>query len=149
MPTPPFIRVCDEILEEGLAELSMSEGTYLAIVSHIEDGEYQIVSIRSPDPIFTPGDTFPLDDTLCRDVFTKGITIALTHVAREPGQTLHPLYHDLDIEAFISAPIYKRGEIWGTLNFTNLKIKRDAFSQREVAYTESAARRLSDALSSG
>lgn len=149
MHTPKFTRLCDEILEEGVLELSMGEGPFLAIVSHIVDGQYQVVSVRSADQIFAPGESFPLDATLCRDVFTKGITIALTHIAREPGQSLHPLYQDLDIEAFISTPIYKRGEIWGTLNFTNLKIKRDPFTEREVAYIETAARRLSDTLSSG
>jgi len=42
----------------------------------------------------------------------------------------------LDVEAFIGTPIYERGEIWGTHNFTNLKIKRDVFNEREVAYIE-------------
>ena len=130
MYAPQFIQLCDEILEEGVTELSMGDGVYLAIVSHIVDDLYEIVSVRSATKVFVPGESFPLDDTLCRDVFAKGITIALTHIAREPGQSLHPLYENMDIEAFISTPIYKRGEIWGTLNFTNLKIKRDPFTER-------------------
>ena len=148
MYAPQFICLCDEILDEGVTELSMEDGVYLAIVSHIVDDQYEVVAVRSATKVFAPGDSFPLDDTLCRDVFAKGITIALTHVAREPGQSLHPLFEDMDIEAFISTPIYKRGEIWGTLNFTNLKIKRDPFTEREVTYIENAARRVSDVLSS-
>ena len=100
------------------------DGVYLAIVSHIVDDLYEIVSVRSTTKLFVPGELFPLAETLCRDVFAKGITIALTHIAREPGQSLHHVYENMDIEAFISTPIYKRGEIWGTLNFTNLKIKK-------------------------
>ena len=92
--------------------------------------------------------SFPLEDTLCRDIFAKGITIALTRITREPGQSFYPLCENMDIEAFIGTLIYKRGEIWGTLNFTNPKIKRGPFKEREITFIENAARRLSDALSS-
>ena len=142
------IQLCDDILKEGVTELSMAHSVYLAIVSHIVDDLYEIASVRSATKVFVPGESFPLDDTLCRDIFAKGITIALSHIAREPGQSLYPLYENMDIEAVIGTPIYKRGEIWGTLNFTNPKIKRGPFKEREITFIENAARRLSDALSS-
>ena len=72
----------------------------------------------------------------------------MAYIASEPRQSLHPLNENMDIEAFISTPICKRGEIWGTLNFTNLKIKKDPFTEREINYIGNAARRVSDALSS-
>ena len=112
------------------------------------DDLYENSSVRSATKVFVHGESFPLDDTLCRDIFAKGITIALTLIAREPGQSLYPLWEKMDIEAFIGTSIYKRGEIWGTLNFTNLKIKRGPFKDHEITYIENAARHLSDALSS-
>ena len=126
----------------------MCDGVNLAIVSHIVDDLCEIVSVRSATKVFVTGESFPLKDTLCRDVFAKGITIALAHIASEPRQSLHPLNENMDIEAFIGTPICKRGEIWGTLNFTNLKIKSAPFTERQITHIENAARRLSAALSS-
>jgi|GEM_PF-2311598 hypothetical protein len=49
MYTPNFIRLCEEILEEGVTKLAMGEDPYRANVRHIVDGQYQIVSINSSD----------------------------------------------------------------------------------------------------
>ena len=121
------IQLCDNILKEGVTDLSMGHSVDLAIVSHIVDHLYQIASVRSATKVFVPGESFPLDDTLCRDIFAKGITTALTHIAREPGQSPYPLYEVMDIEAFIGIPINKRGEILGNAKFHQSENRKRPF----------------------
>ena len=63
------IQLCDDILKEGVTELSMVHSVYLAIVSQIVDDLNEIASVRSHTKVFVPGESFPLDNTLCRDIF--------------------------------------------------------------------------------
>jgi GAF domain-containing protein len=106
----------DEILTEGNTIFS----TTMGIVSHIENNEYEIIAVKSIADVFVSGESFPLNQTYCRDVISTGKTIAITELDGKPGLQCHPLYKDLPIESYISTPILKRSIIWGTLNFSSM-----------------------------
>jgi GAF domain-containing protein len=131
------------ILTEGNNRLS----TTMGIVSHIENDEYEIVAVKSIGDVFVPGESFPLHQTFCRDVYSTGKTIALTELDGKPGLECHPLYKDLPLEAYISTPIIKHGAIWGTLNFSSIILKSSPFSDSDTEFIESSAKRIALALS--
>lgn len=54
------IQLCDNILKEGVTDLSMGHSVDLAIVSHIVDHLYQIASVRSATKVFVPARRYPL-----------------------------------------------------------------------------------------
>lgn len=132
-----------EILTEGNNRFSATMG----IVSHIENNEYEIVAVESLANVFVSGESFPLHQTYCRDVYSTGKTIALTELDGKPGLQCHPLYKDLPIEAYISTPILKHGVIWGTLNFSSYILKPLPFSDSDIEFIESSAKRITLALS--
>jgi GAF domain-containing protein len=132
-----------EILTEGNIRFS----TTMGIVSHIENDEYEIVAVESLANVFVSGESFPLHQTYCRDVYSTGKTIALTDLDGKPGLQCHPLYKDLPIEAYISTPILNHGVIWGTLNFSSYILKPLPFSDSDIKFIESSAQRISLALS--
>lgn len=119
----------------------------MGIVSHIENNEYEIVAVKSIGNVYVPGESFPLNQTYCRDVYSTGKTMALTELDGKPGLQCHPLYKNLPIEAYISTPILKHGVIWGTLNFSSMILKSRPFSDSDIEFIESAAKRISSALS--
>lgn len=135
-----FRKVCDEILQEGLESLSLSMG----IVSHIDKEDYEIIAVISEAGVFVPGECFPLSDTFCRDVVTKKSTIALTEYDGEAGLNRHPLYKNIPLEAYISAPIILNGKVWGTLNFSSMKKRDHPFTSVDIEYVESSAQRISN-----
>ena len=135
--------LCNEILADGNNRFS----TTMGIVSHVEDDEYEIIAVKSIANVFVSGESFPLSQTYCRDVCSTGKTIAITELEGKPGLQCHPLYKDLPIEAYISTPILKHGEIWGTLNFSSMVLRSQPFSDSDIEFIKSSAQRISFALS--
>jgi len=132
----------DRVLSLGLERLSMAMG----IVSHIDNDSYQVMAVQSDSKVFVAGETFPLENTYCRQVVEECQTVALTELGDLPGLCKHPLYIGMPLEAYISTPIYKNGDIWGTLNFSSMKIRDSAFSEDEIEFVEESARAISEAL---
>lgn len=143
MKTGKLQSLYNEILTEGNNRFS----TTMGIVSHIENDIYEIVSVESLANVFVSGESFPLHQTYCRDVYSTGKTIALTDLDGKPSLQCHPLYKDLPIEAYISTPILKHGAIWGTLNFSSYILKPHPFSDSDIEFIEFSAKRISLALS--
>jgi GAF domain-containing protein len=133
----------NEILTQGNEIFS----TTMGIVSHIENDEYEIMAVQSIGSVFVAGESFPLNETYCRDVYNTGKTIALTELDGKPGLQCHPLYNNLPIEVYISTPIFKHGIIWGTLNFSSMIVRSQPFSDDEIDYIKSSAERISSAIS--
>jgi len=133
----------NEIINEGNIRFS----TTMGIVSHIENDDYEIIAVKSIGDVFVAGESFPLHQTYCRDVYRTGKTIALTELEGKPGLQCHPLYKNLPIEVYISAPILKNGVIWGTLNFSSMVLKSHPFTGSDIEYIESSAKRISLAIS--
>ena len=134
--------LCNDILEEGLAALDLSVG----IVSKVENMSYLLIAVNSPSDVFIAGERFALTDTYCREVINKRKTVARTELGGQQGLSQHPLYANLPLEAYISAPIIVDDKVWGTLNFSSMKLKHKPFSQHDIAYIEERAQQLSVAI---
>lgn len=127
--------ICNEVLEEGLDILGLS----LGIVSKVDLDAYQIVAVMADDDVFQIGDVFDLQNTFCRDVVKLKSSMALTHLDSTRGLCKHPLYSGLPLESYIAAPILVDEQVWGTLNFSSMKIRAEDFAAAEIELIESRA----------
>ena len=137
----PLIHACHELVNEGAEQLNMPVG----IVSHIYNDVYQIVTINREMGMLINGAVFALSDTYCRDVYKSDATIAITEIDGHPGMGRHPLYVNLPVEAYISAPIHHAGAVWGTINFTSTQLRKP-FSKQEQKLVEGYAETISQLL---
>ncbi len=136
--------LCKEVLEEGLEIFDLS----LGIVSRVDDSSYKVIAVMPEGGAFKAGESFALKDTYCREVVAKQSTVALTHLRGAPGLCKHPLYTGLPLESYISAPIMVSGKVWGTLNFSSMKIRNEEFCDEEIQLIESRAEFISRKITS-
>lgn len=133
---------CEPFLKEGCEKLNLSMG----VVSHIQGDSYQIAAVLCDTGVFVAGEIFPLGDTYCRDVVSSKKTIAITDFEGVKGMQRHPLYHILALEAYISTPIIVKGLVWGTLNFSSMRVRDHEFSAEEIEFVESSAAKIATLL---
>ena len=99
-------------------------GLSTGIVSYVRDGNYTIQAIQTDLPIES-GAEFDLKDTYCTAVVKDRSTIAYAHVGDIEAMQVHPVYQNLKLESYIGTPIWVRGKIYGTLNFSDTKVRKD------------------------
>ena len=115
-------------LEAGIEIFQMETG----IVSHIvNDKDYIVKDVISPLDIIHAGNVFELEDTYCREVYKSKQVVGLPHVGVIEEMKGHPVYQNLSLEAYISAPIFVRDTLYGTLNFTSRIPRHHGFSEHE------------------
>ncbi|MBQ0753287.1 MAG: GAF domain-containing protein [Gammaproteobacteria bacterium] len=135
---------CEGLLQEGRDRLA----TDIGIVSCVVGSGYTIVAVKAKNKVFCAGDTFALQETYCREVVRTGQSVALTDVEDVPGLQRHPLYMPMMLEAYVAAPIFHQGKVWGTVNYTSMRVRTENFSDEEVAYVERQGQAISEALKS-
>lgn len=106
-------------------------GLNTGIVSRIHGELYTVVDVVSPLDVIQPGDEYPLEGTYCREVFDSNQVLGFPHVGRLPFMKDHPVYQNLKLEAYLSAPIEVDGKLFGTLNFTSTEPRQEGFSVHE------------------
>lgn len=119
-------------LEIGCNSFQLETG----IVSKIKNNTYTVLAYSSPLEGLEVGQVFELNDTYCREVYQTNKTVAFPHVGSIPRMYDHPVYVNMHLESYISAPIYVNGNIYGTINFTDRKIKHDGFSSSQFELLE-------------
>ena len=102
------------------------------IVSHIIEGKRYIVKDVITDlDVINEGDEYELEGTYCREVYDSKATLGFPHVGEIAELKDHPVYVNLKLEAYLSAPIFVNEELYGTLNFTSLIPRQHGFSEHE------------------
>lgn len=127
-----FTRAC---IDTGRHMLSLSTG----ILSHIEGDDYEVVEVLSPIEALTPGDHFILADTYCNAVIQSGQPAAYHAVGEDAEMRNHPVYVGLRLESYIGVPVYVDEQVYGTLNFSDLRARPCPFGQREIRIVEAMA----------
>ncbi|MBE9046214.1 PAS domain S-box protein [Pleurocapsales cyanobacterium LEGE 10410] len=117
---PDFEALFADCLATGCKIFGLSTG----IVSHIQERNYTILAIQTDLPIATNAE-FKLKDTYCKAVVREKHTIAYAHVGEIAAMQTHPVYQNLKLESYIGTPIWVRGEIYGTLNFSDTRVRKD------------------------
>lgn len=121
----------DELINRFLSTGVRIFGLEYGIVSKIEGDDYLVCNAVSPEGAIKKGDLFTLEGTYCREVYKSKQIIGFPHVGELEELKGHPVYVNMKLESYISAPIYFEGEIYGTLNFSSTKIREHGFSEVE------------------
>ncbi|MEM7761630.1 MAG: PAS domain S-box protein, partial [Cyanobacteria bacterium P01_A01_bin.40] len=115
-------------------------GLSTGIVSHVKDNNYTIQAVQS-DLALEAEAEFNLDDTYCTSVVKERNTIAYAHVGELATMRTHPVYQNLKLESYIGTPIWVKGKIYGTLNFSDTKV-RPEFQPQERELIELMAQSI-------
>ena len=115
------------VLEAGRQIFDLETG----IVSQIEDDQYTVLDVISPLEGLAPGAVFEVEGTYCREVVRSKEVLGFPHVGELLFMEDHPVYQNMKLEAYLSAPIWMDNRIVGTLNFTSKSPRRAGFSQHE------------------
>ncbi len=121
----------DDLIEEYLKTGLEIFGMKIGIVSKIVGSEYFICNASSPEDQLKKNDVFELDGTYCREVYRSKSVIGFPHVGILEDMKDHPVYVNMKLESYISAPIYVNKEIFGTLNFSSTEVRPNGFSEYE------------------
>jgi len=123
-----FDELIAEYLKSGIEIFQMQTG----IVSHItEDNSYVVKDVVTDMDMIKPGDVYELEGTYCREVAASKQTLGFPCVGNISELKDHPVYVNLKLEAYLSAPIFVNDRLYGTLNFTSLNPRMHGFSEQE------------------
>lgn len=122
-----FDELVKTYIQAGLRIFSLETG----IVSHIQEDVYTVVDVVSNIDVINRGDVFPLQGTYCREVYESQEILGFPCVGKLLYMKNHPVYENLKLEAYLSAPIYFDHKLYGTLNFTSTEPRTHGFSQHE------------------
>ncbi len=118
------------ILNEGLKAFDLS----LGIISQIKGESYSLLAVSPTGKEISAGMVFELKNTYCQRVFSERRIISIEHAGEDPDFNTHPVYISMQLESYISAPIWIREKIWGTLNFSSTQIRTVSFSEDDYKF---------------
>lgn len=122
----------DSLIREYLISGCEVFGLETGIVSEVTSaGNYIVKDVVSPLDVLEKGQEFALDDTYCREVIKSRTVLGFPEVGRLDYMNCHPVYQNLKLEAYLSAPIFVDGNLYGTLNFTSTQPRYKGFSSHE------------------
>ena len=122
----------DDLIREYLVCGCEIFGLETGIVSRVDDEEtYHVLDVVSPLDVLHKGQEFPLNDTYCREVIKTNTVLGFPEIAKLDYMNCHPVYINLKLEAYLSAPIYVDNQLFGTLNFTSTRARAFGFSKNE------------------
>ncbi|MFY0688191.1 MAG: GAF domain-containing sensor histidine kinase [Cyclobacteriaceae bacterium] len=121
----------DELILKYLKTGLQIFGLKIGIVSKIIDKDYIICNAITPDGSINKDDIFILKDTYCHQVYLTREVLGFPHVGGMEDMKDHPVYQNMQLEAYISAPIYLDNELFGTLNFSSVEARQNGFSEHE------------------
>ncbi len=107
-------------------------GTTLGALARIHDNVYELVAVESNSGAYVPGERYDLGDSLCRRVFEEQRIISETSIDSTSVTLLHPLYRSLPLECFIGAPILRKGQPWGCVDFSSMAVRDEPFDDHQI-----------------
>lgn len=119
--------IVNAYLEAGREIFGLETG----IVSNIINDTYTVIDVVSNVDAIKPGDEYPIEGTYCYEVYSRKKVVCFPHVGAILHLKNHPVYVNLKLEAYLSAPIEVGGELYGTLNFSSTHIRTQGFSEHE------------------
>ncbi len=85
-----------------------------------------------------PGDTLPLSQTYCAITLEEGDVVAIEHMAESEHRD-HPCYEAVGLEAYVGAPVYVDGGVFGAISFSSEHPAERPFSEADLDLVRLAA----------
>lgn len=140
-----FIETCMKLTNDfssHLRELNKLLGTDYAIISNIDNQDYEVLAIESKFDFINPGDHLEIQNTYCNQVLETNNTVTYAQVSSIKGMVRHPVYTSMQLEAYIGEPLRKDGRVIGTLNFSGYERKNPDFTKDEINKVKALARTI-------
>lgn len=121
----------DDLIHEYIASGVEIFDLETGIVSEVTGNSYRVCDVISPLNLLEKGQIFELENTYCREVVKYQQVLGFPNVGVLDYMNCHPVYQNLQLEAYLSAPIFVDEQLFGTLNFTSTTIRSQGFSVHE------------------
>jgi len=109
------------------------------IISQIRGEEYRIVVQVSPPDTLADDQVFPLGITYCSTTLQKADLLAIPD-APSSEHAGHPCFREFGLAAYVGIPIWVRGEIFGTLNFSSATGRTRDFDHFDLEFVRLLSR---------
>jgi len=107
-----------------------------------DDGTHEVVaSFGGPPSLFCQGEILNRETTYCRRTIEADSPIALANAPQE-GWAEDPAYQEHGLACYLGAPIFVRGEAYGTVCFVDENPRTHSFEPGEKMFVELIARLL-------
>jgi PAS domain S-box-containing protein len=123
----PFHEKVRALLENGCQQFKLPFG----ILAHIDDDNYEVVQVVSPDNSIVPGTVFELGSTYCRETLKAEGVIGFEHAAQSNWKS-HPCYEMFKLETYLGIPVRAGDKVYGTLNFSGTEPRKSRFTAADV-----------------
>lgn len=128
----------EDFLRTGMEIFDMETG----VIGRLDEAEYEVFHVQSPMEALTAGLRVPVKDTYCDTVIRRQATRTIRHAATDPDYQEHPAYREWGIESYIGTPIFVRGQVFGTLNFSSRRPFPRSFRESDSEILELLARSI-------
>ncbi len=139
-----FKDLCNAYIELGREVLDLDTG--IASKINIETEKYTILSVKSSLEGLHRGQEFNLGDTYCAEVYKEMKAIAFEEVGKDPKMCTHPVYLNAKLESYIATPVIVNDEPYGTLNFSDLNIRTQGFTDYDMELISLMGKALGSAI---
>lgn len=134
-----------EQIHEALSLGAKHLGLEFGILSQIEGSVYRIVSQVSPPNTLSDGQEFDFQNTYCEITISQCRVVAIAAMGHSQYKK-HPCYRTFGLEAYIGAPVYREGQVFGTVNFSSPNPYPREFEAGEHEFVALLARWLGSVL---
>lgn len=117
-----------------------------ALISHVDGLDYQVLAADSDLDLISVGDKFETQNTYCNEVINKQAMVAYEHVGSVEQMINHPIYTTIQLESYIGVPLFIKGVVVGTLNFSGFNKKVPSYSDEERSQVDHLAREIEKTL---
>ncbi|MFZ5878779.1 MAG: PAS domain S-box protein [Chloroflexota bacterium] len=116
------ITASQEIFDQKMQQLlelgSQRFGLQLGILSHVQDGLFNIVYATRGNDSFRNGSVMELGKTYC-EATIRARSVVGFEKASASEWSQHPSYEATQLEAYLGVPVLVGGNVFGTLSFSN------------------------------
>lgn len=95
-------------------------GLALGILARVQNERYQIVQAISPGNFLAAGTEFAVCDTYCAEALKLADAVGIEEVGATALRE-SATYRDYGLEAYLGAPVWVSGAVWGTLCFAGYR----------------------------
>jgi signal transduction histidine kinase len=102
-------------------------GMAIGILGHVSGERYEVAQTIAPGGEIARGDVFALADTYCRDTLRARGPLGFEHASAGLWRQ-HPCYRKFGLEAYLGVPVRVGDQVYGTLNFSDFKLRPAPFT---------------------
>lgn len=123
----------DALLVSALERIGKQLDMDYGIISEIQREEYRVAHCYAPGTELASDQTFKLADTYCAITWQANDVIAITDMAASP-YAKHPCFEKFGLGSYIAVPLMVRGARFGTLNFSSVVAKKQAWNDSDIEF---------------